>query len=79
MVKNGTEMTLESLRSLDLDKIDKSHVKAKIVLEPISKSLLNAVDPLQKKKFIESTVIPFYKSCVKYLLEELPLNCQTLI
>ena len=77
MVKNGTEMTLESLRLLDLDKIDKSHVKGKIDMGSKAKSLLNAVDPLQKKKFIESTVIPFYKSCVKYLLEELPLNCQT--
>ena len=79
MIKNGTEMTMESLRSLDLDKIDKSHVKGKIDMGSKAKSLLNAVDPLQKKKFIESTVIPFYKSCVKYLLEELLLNCQTLI
>ena len=79
VVKNGTEMTLESLRSLDLDKIDKSHAKGKIDMGSKAKSLLNAVDPLQKKKFMKSIVIPFYKSCVKYLLEELPLNCQTLI
>lgn len=74
MSKDGKEITLRALNSMDL-----SNKKSKIIMGSKAKDLSKALDPLQQKRFIDTIVEPYYTSCTKYLMENLPLNSQILL
>ena len=78
-MSNGKEITLDSLNKLDFSHLDKKHLKAQAVVGSKAKNLLDKLDSLTKKQFFENTIHPFYKSCIEYLLNNLPLNKQLLV
>ena len=64
MSKDGSEMTLESLRNIDLRTIDPKYKKAQVEVGSKAKTLLEVVNPLDRKRFMESIIDSFYSSCV---------------